>query len=245
MELTIRPTTEMENLYTYTQSTQIQGQTGCIGHLRADMDNNGEGFFSTWDDHRGYLKTDIFKAEFDEVINTLRFGSGDENGIRKENEDCFLANRTALASFCYAHPSARMREGEEDYGFRVDTDAHAYMMRLNPNKGMYNLYCYCYRKDWLNQHLKNAEKGIRFIDSHYNNLFKIPDGGKIKVTYHDGRGEEFNCRYIDEYHMELEDIGKTIFHICEFAEWIEKNGSRVEPETVMPEKTKKARNIER
>lgn len=69
MELTVRPMTGPEQMYCYTQSTQIQGQTGCIGHLRADMDSNGEGFFTSWDDHRGYLKTDQFKEEFDQVIN--------------------------------------------------------------------------------------------------------------------------------------------------------------------------------
>ena len=43
-------------------------QTGFIGYLRADMDSNGEGFFSTWNDFRKDLKTQAFKDEFDEVI---------------------------------------------------------------------------------------------------------------------------------------------------------------------------------
>lgn len=47
IEMTIRPTTRTEDMYTYTQSSQIQGQTGCIGHLRADMDSNGEGLKSS------------------------------------------------------------------------------------------------------------------------------------------------------------------------------------------------------
>ena len=47
MELEIRPTTRTEDMYTYTQSQQIRSQTGCIGHLRADMDSNGTGFFSS------------------------------------------------------------------------------------------------------------------------------------------------------------------------------------------------------
>ena len=46
-----------ERKYTYSQSQQINMQTGCIGHLRADMDSNGEGFFSSWDDFRKDLKT--------------------------------------------------------------------------------------------------------------------------------------------------------------------------------------------
>ena len=90
IEMTVRPTTRTEDLYTYTQSTQIQGQTGCIGHLRADMDTSGEGFFSSWDNHRDYLKTEEFKAEFDEVINELRFG----------DDGAFLKNRPALAKYC-------------------------------------------------------------------------------------------------------------------------------------------------
>ena len=228
IELSIRPTTKTEDMYTYTQSSQIQGQTGCIGHLRADMDTNGEGFFSSWDDHRGYLKTEQFKEEFNEVINALRFGK----------EDAFLKNRSALAQYCWNQPEARMYTEEENYGFRVDTDNYSYMMRLNPTKGVYNLYCYCYRRDWLDQHLRNAERGIRFIDSHYNDLFKIPDGGKVRVTYYDGEVREVQCRYIDEYHLEFGYGSCNLFHICELAEKMEKNGNQIEPIDVMPDMSK-------
>jgi hypothetical protein len=65
-----------ERNYTYSQSQQISMQTGCIGHLRADMDSNGEGFFSSWDDFRKDLKTQEFKDEFDAVINELRKDGG-------------------------------------------------------------------------------------------------------------------------------------------------------------------------
>ena len=58
---------EAEDKYTFHQSTQISMQTGLIGHLRADMDTDGNGFFSSWFDFREELKTDEFKAEFDEV----------------------------------------------------------------------------------------------------------------------------------------------------------------------------------
>ena len=58
---------EAEDKYTFRQSTQISMQIGLIGHLRADMDTDGNGFFSSWFDFREELKTDEFKAEFDEV----------------------------------------------------------------------------------------------------------------------------------------------------------------------------------
>ena len=152
---------EAEDKYTFRQSTQISMQTGLIGHLRADMDTDGNGFFSSWFDFREELKTDEFKAEFDDVINSLR------------EEGDILHNRRALAKYCYCTPQSRMQEEPGYYGVRVDTEKHAYLLRLNPDRGEYNLYCYCYRRDWLNQHLKDAEKGIRFIDSHYKELFRI------------------------------------------------------------------------
>ena len=70
--LYIRPVTLPERSYTYSQSQQISMQTGFIGYLRADMDSNGEGFFSSWNDFRKDLKTQAFKDEFDEVINGFR-----------------------------------------------------------------------------------------------------------------------------------------------------------------------------
>lgn len=230
MELEIRPTTRTEDMYTYTQSQQIRSQTGCIGLLRADMDSNGTGFFSSWEDHRGDLKTDIFKADFDDVINALRFDSryGD-----------VLKDRSSLARYCWSQPSARMESDEENYGFRVDTDNYTYMMRLNPNKGMYNLYCYCYRRDWLDGHLKQAERGIRFIDSGYNTLFKLRDGGRVRITRPDGTSFETSCRYIDDYHLET---GRDLWHICEFAEHMERDGNKVEPIEGLIPPERKSRN---
>ena len=51
--------------YTYSQSMQITGQTGNIGHLRGDFDSGGYGFYTTWSDHRPQWKTDEFKTELD------------------------------------------------------------------------------------------------------------------------------------------------------------------------------------
>ena len=46
MEMTMRPMTEMEQMYCYTQSQQLMASTGCIGHLRGDLDSTGEQFHS-------------------------------------------------------------------------------------------------------------------------------------------------------------------------------------------------------
>lgn len=49
MNVEVRPATKAEQMYCYTQSDQIMGQTGCIGHLRADMGDSGEQFLSQLD----------------------------------------------------------------------------------------------------------------------------------------------------------------------------------------------------
>ena len=47
MDIEVRPATKTEQMYCYTQSDQIMGQTGCIGHLRADMGDSGDQSFMT------------------------------------------------------------------------------------------------------------------------------------------------------------------------------------------------------
>lgn len=117
---------------------------------------------------------------------------------------------------------------------RVNTENYAYFMRLNPNQGEYNLYCYCYRRDWLDRHMKQAEKGIRFITPDYKEKFRVPDGETVRITT--GRGETFDrmARYIDDCHVE---IGRNLYHICEFAERLEQNGGKVIPlRSTLPDK---------
>ena len=216
--LYIRPVTLPERSYTYSQSQQISMQTGFIGYLRADMDSNGEGFFSSWNDFRKDLKTQAFKDEFDEVINGFR------------DEGYFLHNRAALSKYCNSHPEASFGKdslgNEREYGVRVDTDQYAYLMRLNPHKGEYNLYCYCYVREWLDRHLKQAERGIRFITPHYEEKFRLQDGDKIRITSSWGEKNDRTCRYIDEYHLE---VGNNPYHICELAELMERNGATITP----------------
>lgn len=70
------------------------------------------------------------------------------------------------------------------------------------------------------------QKEIRFIDSHYNELFRIKDGESITVKFSDGSMSDRKCTYIDDYHTK---IGYNVFHICEFAELMERGGSTYRP----------------
>lgn len=134
--ISLRPMIETERMYCYSQSAQIEGQTGLIGHLRGDMGYDGSGFITSWTDHRPDLKTNEFKQEFDTVINALRsdpaFG-----GI--------LKNLSSLTRYGHNHPeSAFTNDYYTDFGFRADTEKYSYFLRLNGREKDYNLYCYAY-----------------------------------------------------------------------------------------------------
>ena len=228
----IRPLTAAEQNYVYSQSSQISGQTGNIGHLRGDFADSGYGFYTTWFDTRPQWKSEEFKNELDEVVNTLRENHG------------LLHNRYDMKAFAKSYPSSAMQGNHcTEYGFRTDTEKHAFLFRCNPTKGDYNFYCYCYVKEWLDRHMEKAAQGIRFIDPHYKELFRIPDGRKIILHLSWGETAERSCRFIDEYHTE---IGGNIYHICEFAERMERNGHTYEPKPQEPpHKTVRHKEYER
>ena len=70
---------------------------------------------------------------------------------------------------------------------------------------------------------------IRFINSGYDEQFRIPDGGTIQVEYPD-RIFSAKCEYIDDYHTY---VGSEVYHICQFAEVLERGGGVCRPEPVL------------
>ena len=72
------------------------------------------------------------------------------------------------------------------------------------------------------------QRMIRFIDSDYHALFTIQDGESIVITHFDGEKLILPCTYIDDSHTR---IGGFTYHIREFAEKQERNGSLYVPAT--------------
>lgn len=171
----LREMTQSEQKYTYRQSHQLDAQTGCIGYLRGDFGSTGKEFYSGWFDNMAYLKTPEFKAELDKVVNALREDT-QYGGI--------LADRNSLSNAC--RRSTTPKFGRDESGFRVNTRDYAYLLRLNPDPGDYNFYIYCYKRDYLDRHMRNAEYGIRFITPNYREKFRIADGDSIRMTFPSG-----------------------------------------------------------
>ena len=217
MKFQITSITPEERLYAYSQSSQIEGQTGCIGYLRGDF-GAGQEFYTSWFDQRKEYKDDEFKAEFDEVVNTLR------------EKDGLLCSRASMNRFCCQHPEAEF-EGNycTEYGFKVQTPQHTYMLRCNLNYGDYNFYLYAYVARFLEHHMEKAKEGIRFMASSGRELFRIPDGDHIRIQRSDGSHVDRSCRYIDECHVEIGGGWNSLYHVFQFAEVMERNGSTVIP----------------
>lgn len=209
-----RAFTDNEHLFSFRQNQQTMMQTGFIGYLRADFGSTGKEFYSTWNEFNKSLKTQEFSLDLDCIINQFR------------DKDCLLESRNAMSTFCHLHKDWKIPCDREYYGIRVDTTKYSYMLRFTPQAGDYNLYCYCYKKDYFDQFQERAKKGIRFIDTSYKEKFTIPDGDRVRIQMPYGKHTDYVCRYVDEYHLY---VGDHLYHICQFAEMLEQNGYTVIP----------------
>lgn len=121
-------------------------ELGCIGHLRGDFGSSGEEFWTTWWPHCEEYKTQEFKDEFDNLINSLR-------------EDDLLKSRSSMASFCAKCKGSELGSlMEHTYGFCFTSNKYAYYLRCFTQKGDYNFYCYCYDREKLDEYLKKQEE---------------------------------------------------------------------------------------
>lgn len=111
----------------------------------------------------------------------------------------------------------------------MKTVEHTYLLRCNLNSGDYNFHLYAYVSRHLDHHMEQAKRGIRFITPGYKELFRIPDGDKVRICRSDGTHVDCVCRYIDDYHMEIGGGWDNLYHICQFAEQMERNGNIVLP----------------
>lgn len=220
-EYKLKPLTKAEQLYAYKQSQQIAGQTGYYGYLHGDFDKS-DTFNNVFEYYGGAVVREHFDEERNSVIDFL--------------EDDIYSSLRKMRDYCYSHKEATIKGNfGEEYGFRIDAGNQTLIIRFNPfPEGDYNCYIFAYDKHLLDRHIKKASKGINFIHSDYTPMFNLEDGDNIMIKYSDGETKTQECRFIDEYHTQ---IGNNIYHICQYAELIEKNGTTIIPmRKSLPEK---------
>ena len=144
MDMAIRAATPAERLYAYEQSMRIAQRCGNPGYLWGELDNSGSIFLNSWETIVRSEKTPDFKAEFDTVLDMLRFD---------ERYGCVLKNRATMTAYCRDHSQGNFRNGYE-FAFRADTRDYSYLIRCIPAGEDNHVYMYPYRRDCLDRHMK-------------------------------------------------------------------------------------------
>ena len=130
-EFHIRPARPDEAGLFYAQHSSEDERLGAIGHVRMDFGRSGNEFWHTWWP-RGpeELNSPAFKAELQEVVDTLR--------------ESVLKSRFAMERFCYEHGGKIDGGYVQNYGYIVETERYRYCLRCNPSPGDYNGYLTAY-----------------------------------------------------------------------------------------------------
>ena len=216
MDMTLRPATPAERLFAYEQRAQISERCGNPGYLWGELDNSGSIFLKSWQTFVRSQNTPEFKAEFNTVLDMLRFD---------ERYGHVLKNRATMTVYCLDHAEGSFRNGFE-YAFRADTQGYSYLIRCIPTWDDNHVYIYPYRRDLLDRHMKQAEKGIRFITPDGKEKFRVADGDMVRIITSEGASLDCMTRYIDDCHVEIDG---SFYHIREFAEWMKERSSKVIP----------------
>lgn len=114
-------------------------RNACIGHVRMDFGSGNE-FWTTWWGNREDMNDDNFKAELNDLVNSLR-------------KDGLLKNRSEMQRAYGNNSSLALGEA---HGFSVETDKNLFLLRCQPGQG-YDCYLYCYNK----QELQLAQSGLQ------------------------------------------------------------------------------------
>lgn len=226
MELTLRPATSVERLYIYDQHIEIAKHCGCPGDLFCQLDDDTSIYLPIWSQFISSEDTPAFRKEFKTVLHMLRFN---------KQYGPMLENFKTMVSYCHCHPQGIFRNGF-DYAFRADTLNYSYMIHCVPYRDdeESHVRIYCYRRDCLDQHMKQAEKGVRFITPHYEEKFRVSDGDMVRIITKVGTYFDIMVRYVDDCHA---IIDRSFYHICEYAELLEHNAWKVIPmRSTLPEK---------
>ena len=140
----VRPARPDEAGLFYAQHPSEDERLGAIGHVRMDFGRGGNEFWHTWWP-RGpeELNSPAFKAELQEVVDTLRKDA--------------LKSRFAMEQFCYEHGGKINGGYVQNYGYVVETEHYRYCLRCNPSPGDYNGYLTCYDLDIQRQSMSQEK----------------------------------------------------------------------------------------
>ena len=172
----LRLITREEKPYCGVQSRRLCRLTGCLGRMQAKQYAGSDRLELMWKGPGDGPETEECREDVGRAAEALLSG-GPEEGME---------GRLLLTGYCFARRGERGPDPHR-YRFRIDTEKYAYLTYMRQYRsGLYLLDFRCYRKDLLDRHLERAANGIRFTDRTGRELFVLPDGGRIRLTYPGG-----------------------------------------------------------
>lgn len=262
----LRVTSPAEDLYAFSQTPDLVYLTGCIGYLTGTFEDNSlftvwhdAAKHLKTDEFIGDLNMVLSNLKEKTLSSrqaahrycranpgAMMSGKEEQYGFRVDTDQYTYLFRLRVGTHDREIKTNMGTMPIEDYrelvasqrGFDsyADMRRQGYRLPSERYEDLSDVYCYCYRKDMLDTHMRQAERGISFLDEHYEERFRLPDGGRIRVTFANDDVHDYTCRYIDDYHFDMGN-GEPC-HIHQFAERMTQFDCLVEPLDKMPEQKK-------
>lgn len=205
-----RPLMAEERKYTFRSCTDIEVRSGLIGFTRISMTSSYEDAAITWCSFNERLNTEGFQREYQEILSVICL---------------LLPDKESLRVYYNTHLSLSFSDRKAKYaGISISTEQYCYLLRINPFADADNILIFCYLQERLKSHIRNAAKGIRFVDKRNHELFTIRDGERIAL--YPNSESSVSCRYIDPFTCK---IGSKKWNIRELADYMEKSGKMIIP----------------
>jgi hypothetical protein len=132
------------------QSKEDMIRCGCIGYIQGDFGWEDTEFNTSWYDLNPKLRTKEFKADINDMVNSLRI---DPVYGR------VLYSRYLMRKFCeQSSDNGFLTSLMGEYMFRIDTDNYVYMMRCNPSPIEHNFTIYSYNAKMFQERLSAEVK---------------------------------------------------------------------------------------
>lgn len=206
-----RPLMEDERKYTFRSCTDIEVRCGLIGYMKIDMPSDRAEISKQWVSINERLDTESFQNEFKDILSVI---------------GKTFSNKESLRVYYNTHYGFHYTDVNNSFvGLRIITDVYCYLLRINPSSDIDSLVIFCYIQERLKNHIRNAAKGIHFIDTKNREVLTIRDGDGITL-YPGCVQPPMLCRYIDPFTCR---IGSKVWKLKDLADHLEKIGKIIRP----------------
>lgn len=206
MEYSFRPLLSQERKYTFRSCSDIEVRSGLIGYETVNMSDSE--VKKQWNAVSSSTFPE-FEKDFSEIKAVI--------GLLFPNKESLRVYYNSNNSLSFTN------KGKSYVGAIFMTDKFSYLVRIAPS--VYELTIWCYIPERLKHHIKNALRGICFVNEKNEELTTVPDGGAI-VLHPSKNNSPIICRYIDPF---TALIGSKIWKLKDFGSYLKNKGMLIIP----------------